>query len=64
MFEHLGITHVEVSNKRMIVISQRMISNVDVSGGHMNVAQTVEGEVFEVSPDLDVGTNPLSLIAD
>ena len=37
-FEHLGIEHVEVSNKRTIVIYQRTIFNFDVLSGHLDTA--------------------------
>ena len=61
-FEHLGIEHLEVSNKRTIVIYQRTIFNFDVLSGHLDTAQTVGVEVFDISPDLDADTDPISLI--
>jgi hypothetical protein len=61
-FEHLGIEHVEVSNERTIVIYQRTIFNFDVLTGHLDTAQAVEVEVFDISPDLDADTDPHYLI--
>ena len=60
VLERLGIEHVEVSNERTIVIYQRTIFNVDVLTSHLKTAQTIEVEVFDISPDLDVDTDPLS----
>ena len=61
-FERLGIEHLEVSNKRTIVIYQRTIFDFDVLTGHLDTAQTVEVEVFDISPDLDTETDSVSLI--
>ena len=61
-FKHLGIEHLEVSNKRTIVIYQRTIFNFDVLTGHLDTARTVEVEVFDISPDLNAETDPVSLI--
>lgn len=61
-FEHFGIEHLKVSNKRTIVIYQRTIFNFDVLTGQLDTAQTVKVEVFDVSPDLDAETDPVSLI--
>lgn len=61
-FERLGIEHLEVSTERTIVIYQRTIFNFDVLTGHLDTAQTVEVEVFDISPDLNANTDPVSLI--
>ena len=61
-FEHLRIEHLEVSNKRTIVIYQRTIFNFNVLSGHLDTAQTVEVEVFDISSDLDANTDSISLI--
>lgn len=61
-FEQCGIEHLEVSNERTIVIYQRTIFNFDVLHGQLNAAQTVAVEVFDISPDLDANTDPVSLI--
>ncbi|MFC7009779.1 hypothetical protein [Halalkalicoccus salilacus] len=61
-FERLGIDHLEVSNKRTIVIYQRTIFDFAVLTGHLDTAQTVEVEVFDISPDLDAETDSVSLI--
>ena len=61
-FEHLGIEHLEVSTERTIVIYQRTIFNFAVLTGHLDTAQTVEVKVFDISPDLDADSDPVSLI--
>ena len=61
-FERLGIEHLEVSNKRTIVIYQRTIFGLDVLSGHLDTAQTVKVEVFDISPDIDADTDPMSLV--
>ncbi|MFC7010036.1 hypothetical protein [Halalkalicoccus salilacus] len=62
VFERREIEHLEVSNERTIVIYQRTIFNCDVLHGQLDAAQTVEVEVFDISPDLNANTDPVSLI--
>jgi hypothetical protein len=61
-FEQFGIEHLEVSTERTIVIYQRTIFNCDVLHGQLDAAQPVEVEVFDISPDLNANTDPVSLI--
>ena len=61
-FEQLGIEHLDVSTERTIVIYRRTIFNFAVLSGHLDTAQTVGVEVFDISPDLDADTDPISLI--
>ena len=61
-FEHLGIEHLVVAKERTIVIYQRTIFNLDVLSGHLDTAQMVDVEVFDISPDLGADTDPISLI--
>ena len=61
-FDRLGIEHLEVSTERTIVIYQRTIFNFAVLTGQLDTAQTVEVEVFDISPNLDASTDPDSLI--
>ena len=61
-FERLGIEHVAVSNERTIVIYQRTIFNFTVLTGQLDTARMVGIEVFDISPDLDTETDPISLI--
>ena len=61
-FERLVIEHLEVSTERTIVIYSRTIFNFDVLTGQLDTAQTVKVEVFDISPDLDTNTDPVSLI--
>lgn len=41
---------------------QRTIFNFDVLHGQLDAAQTVEVKVFDISPDLNANTDPISLI--
>jgi hypothetical protein len=61
-FERLGIEHLEVSAKRTIVIYRQTIFNFVVLTGQLDTAQTVAVGVFDISPDLDADTDPVSLI--
>ncbi|WP_336365246.1 hypothetical protein [Halalkalicoccus salilacus] len=61
-FERLGIEHLEVSTERTIVIHRRTVFNFAVLTGQLDTAQTVKVEVFDISPDLDTNTDPVSLI--
>ncbi|WP_122088752.1 hypothetical protein [Halalkalicoccus subterraneus] len=61
-FEKAGIEHLEVSNERTIVIYNRTIFNVTAPTGRLNDVQTVSIEVFDISPDVDADTDPVSLI--
>ncbi|WP_336365000.1 hypothetical protein [Halalkalicoccus salilacus] len=60
--DQLGIEHLEVSTERTIVIYHRTIFNFAVLTGQLDTAQTVTVEVFDISPDLDADTDPVSLI--
>ena len=41
---------------------QRTIFNFDVLSGYLDIEQTVGVEVFDISPDPDADTDPISLI--
>lgn len=48
--------------KRTIVIYSRTIFNVTVPDGRLDDTQTVNVEIFDISPDLGADTDSVSLI--
>lgn len=57
-FEQTGIEHLEVSDKRTIVIYSRTIFDLEVDDGSLADAQLVTVDVFDVAPDRSATTDP------